>query len=379
MKNSIFNHKCIVFCADHYNPLGLCRSLGEKGISPIVVLTDAHASMLPHCKYVSEIHYVKNEEDGLNFIINNYGNEPNKPFIFTGSDDTTRMLDLHYDELKDKFYFYNGGSQGNITKYQNKEVIAETALKCGCGIPKTEVVNKGNLPKTLKYPVITKAIISEGNWKADMHICKNEQELLEAYKTIKSNPLLVEEFIVKKNELCVDGFSINGGNEVWMPYTSEYIRFSDLSYGNYMWMKPLVDDDARNKIQKVLQEANYSGIFEAEFLIDEENKLYFLEINFRNSTWSYAYTFGGLNLPYQWAVSTLKGKIDFASANIRKKPFTAMAEMNDFRSAVKTGEISFFKWLIQAYKTDCHYYYNKKDPSPFWHLLLHTLLRKFRK
>lgn len=78
MKNSIFNHKCIVFCADHYNPLGLCRSLGEKGISPIVVLTDAHASMLPHCKYVSEIHYVKNEEDGLNFIINNYGNEPNK-------------------------------------------------------------------------------------------------------------------------------------------------------------------------------------------------------------------------------------------------------------------------------------------------------------
>lgn len=252
-------------------------------------------------------------------------------------------------------------------------------MKCGCDIPKTEVVNKGNLPKSLKYPVITKAIISEGNWKADMHICKNEQELLEAYKTIKSNPLLVEEFIVKKNELCVDGFSINGGNEVWMPYTSEYIRFSDLSYGNYMWMKPLVDDDARNKIQKVLQEANYSGIFEAEFLIDEENKLYFLEINFRNSTWSYAYTFGGLNLPYQWAVSTLKGKIDFASANIRKKPFTAMAEMNDFRSAVKTGEISFFKWLIQAYKTDCHYYYNKKDSSPFWHLLLHTLLRKFRK
>ena len=78
-------------------------------------------------------------------------------------------------------------------------------------------------------------------------------------------------------------------------------------------------------------------------------------------------------------LSTLKGKIDFASANIRKKPFTAMAEMNDFRSAVKTGEISFFKWLIQAYKTDCHYYYNKKDSSPFWHLLLHTLLRKFRK
>lgn len=376
---SIFEHKCIVFCADHYNPLGICRSLGEKGINPIVVLTDAHASMIPHCKYVKEIYFVKNEEEGVNFIIENFGNEQNKPFIFTGSDDTTRVLDLHYDELKDKFYFYNGGRQGNITKYQNKEVITEAALACGCNIPKTEVLHRGDLPKSLNYPVITKAIISEGNWKADMHICKNEQELMEAYRTIKSNPLLVEEFIVKKNELCVDGFSINGGQEVWMPYTSEYIRFSDLSYGNYMWMKPLEDENARTKIQKVLQQANYSGIFEAEFLIDEKGKLYFLEINFRNSTWSYAYTYGGLNLPYQWAVSTLNGNIDFSSSMIRKKPFTAMAEFNDFRSVVKTGEVSIFKWLVQAYKTNCHYYYNKKDSSPFWHLLANTIVSKFRK
>lgn len=379
MSDSIFKHKCIVFCADHYNPLGICRSLGEKGISPIVVMTDSEAPLISHCKYVKEIHYVADEKAGLDYIVEHYGNEKYKPFIFTGSDDTTRMLDLHFDELKNKFYFYNGGCQGNITKYQNKEIITEAALKCGCNIPKTEVLNKGDLPSTLRYPVITKAIISEGNWKADMHICKSEQELLSAYNSIRSNPLIVEEFIVKKNELCVDGFSINGGNEVWMPYTSEYIRFSDLSYGNYMWMKPLIDDDARKKIQKVLQEANYSGIFEAEFLIDEEDKLYFLEINFRNSTWSYAYTYGGLNLPYQWAVSTLNGNIDFDSSNVRETPFTAMAEINDFRSAVKTGEISFLKWLVQAFGADCHYYYNKKDPSPFWCLLLNTILRKIKK
>lgn len=376
MSNPISNHKCIVFCADHYNPLGICRSLGEEGISPIVVMTSSHAPMISHCKYVKDIYYVANEQEGLSFIIEKFGNEVNKPFIFTGSDDTTRVLDMHYEELKDKFYFYNGGANGKITEFQNKKTISEAAFECGCNLPKTEVLKKGELPTSLQYPVITKAIISEGNWKADMHVCKDEEELLEAYKTIKSNPLLVEEFIVKKNELCVDGFSINGGGNVWMPYTSEYLRFTDLSYGNYMWIKPLLDDDVRNKIQKVLQKANFSGIFEAEFLIDDEGKLYFLEINFRNSTWSYAYTYGGLNLPYQWAKSTLAGSIDYKSANVRQKPFKAMAELNDFSTAVKTKQVSFVKWFFQFLFTDCHYVFNKKDPMPFLYIYIDKIKKK---
>lgn len=376
MNDSIFNHKCIVFCEDHYNPLGICRSLGEKGINPIVIMTSSEAPMISHCKYVKELYYVENEEQGLNFIISHYGEEPYKPFIFTGSDDTTRMLDKHYEELKDKFYFYNGAGQGVITKFQNKEVIAETAVVCGCNIPRTEVLNKGELPKNLQYPVLTKAIISEGVWKTDMHVCQNEMELCEAYKTIKSDPLLVEEFIVKKNELCVDGFSILGGQEVCMPYTSEYLRFTDLSYGNYMWIKPLMDEDTKNKIQRILQKANYSGIFEAEFLIDKNGNLYFLEVNFRNSTWSYAYTYGGLNLPYQWAVSTLNGHIDYNSDSIRQKPFKAMAEIGDFYTNVKSHKMSFVKWFFQFLFTDCHYTLNRKDPMPFIYFFIDKIKKK---
>lgn len=32
------NHKFIVFSEEHYNPLGVIRSLGEEGIKPIGII-----------------------------------------------------------------------------------------------------------------------------------------------------------------------------------------------------------------------------------------------------------------------------------------------------------------------------------------------------
>lgn len=39
-------HKFIVFGEDHYNPLGICRSLGEEGIPVIAVLIKLTRSKL---------------------------------------------------------------------------------------------------------------------------------------------------------------------------------------------------------------------------------------------------------------------------------------------------------------------------------------------
>ena len=49
----------------------------------------------------------------------------------------------------------------------------------------------------------------------------------------------------------------------------------------------IVEDE---KLKEILKEIGYEGIFEIEFLVDENDQLWFCEINFRNSTWSYAST-----------------------------------------------------------------------------------------
>ena len=359
-------HKFIVFCEDHFNPLGICRSLGEVGISPIVVAFGAKPHILKRCKYVKSLHWLPNIEEGLNFIIEKFGNEEFKPFIFTGADNTTQLLDEHYDDLINHFFFFNCGGKGLISKYMEKNTICDIAEKCGINKPKGEVLKRGELPRNLRYPVITKVTMStKGGWKDDVYICDNKDELKEAYKHIKADELLVQEFIDKKNELCVDGISINEGKEIWFPYTSEYIRFLKKSYGEYMWIKPYEDKKVREKIHNIIKATKFSGIFSLECLIDKNDDLHFLEVNFRNSTWSYAYTYAGLNLPYQWAKGILTKSFDYESVTLKREPFKAMTEPSDFiNSVVREKQVNLRQWIKDIRSCEVTYYFNKRDKKP---------------
>lgn len=76
-----------------------------------------------------------------------------------------------------------------------------------------------------------------------------------------------------------------------------YYRLRPDSYGGYEFLFPFKDEILAEKISKLLKVTHFSGIFDIEFLIGEDDELYFMEINFRNSGCSYACTDGGFNLP----------------------------------------------------------------------------------
>lgn len=358
-------HKFIIFAEDHFNPLGLCRSLGEVGIKPIVVVFGSEPYILSRCKYIESITHFKEMNEALKYIETVYGEEKYKPFILTGADNTTQLLDENYNRLIEKFYFFNCGSEGEVSRFMDKETICDIAEQYGIEKPKGEILRRGEIPKTLRYPVITKVTMStKGAWKDDVFICDNEEQLKKAYSHIKADELLVQEFIEKKNELCVDGISINGGAEIWIPYRSEYIRFLKKSYGEYMWIKPFEDQATINKIKDILKATKFTGIFSLECLEDKNDKLYFLEVNFRNSTWSYAYTYAGLNLPYEWAKAMISGHIDY-SAKLKKEPFKAMTEPSDFiNSVVREKQVNIRQWIKDLRDCEVTYYYNKADKKP---------------
>lgn len=98
-------HKFIVFSQDHYNPLNVIRSLGEKGLNPISILYTPKPILINHCRYVSKLHRVSSLEEGYKLLLSEYGNEEYKPFIYCSDDTTESFLDQYYDELKDKFFF----------------------------------------------------------------------------------------------------------------------------------------------------------------------------------------------------------------------------------------------------------------------------------
>ena len=99
----------------------------------------------------------------------------------------------------------------------------------------------------------------------------------------------------------------------------------------------------------------------------------FCEINFRNSTWSYASTCAGMNLPYKWAEYMRQGKID--SDFIKKVPsdFTAMVEVHDYANRVKTNKISKLQWFNELRKCKCRYFLGKNDLMPVLSMFMHKL------
>lgn len=362
--HEVYKHKHICLVGDHYNPLAIIRSLGEEGIKPIVLLCAEHPHLVQHSKYIGELHIFKTIEEGLEYLIDHYCNEPLKPFIYNGSDDITLLLDKNYDRLKDHFYFTNG--QGGIEKYLQKYDITQLAKECGVGIPKEELLEVGVMPTSLKYPVFTKAATSAGGgvWKDQAFICETEDDLKEAYENIKADKILVQEFIRKKNELCIDGISINAGEQVFMPYGCGYYRFIPGSYGNYMKFTPFVDKELTEKITNIIRGAKFTGIFCIEFMIGPNDELYFLEVNFRHSGWGYAFTYGGFNLPFRWAVSVLDNKLYIDNFK-RINSFDAMSEFSDFVDCRKYHKLSLFRWLSEFRKCECTLIYNNKDMKPF--------------
>lgn len=285
-------------------------------------------------------------------------------------------MDNNYTEIKDKFIFYNAGEQGRITHYMNKNNINIAAQKCGFNVAPTHIVQRGEIPEDIEYPVITKAISSNsGAWKADVFICKNDTELKEAYGKIKGDTILLQKFVNKVNELCIDGFSIKNGEEMVITIAATYDYILPGKYSTLFTLKNLDDEVLWNQIHALIKYIRFNGIFCIEFLIGEDGKLYFLEVNLRNSGWSYASTCVGMNMPYYWIKSMINGNIPPEAYCRIPENFKAMVEISDFKTRVIGRQVSLFEWIKEMRHCQCLFYYNKYDLKPFWYALKAKIIK----
>ena len=228
-------HLVIVFGMEHYNPLGLIRTLGRSGISPVYIAIKGRGVASSKSRYLQTVHYVDTVEQGYDVLLKEYGALPLPPFVLTTDDDVQGILDRHYSELKDKFIMYNAGADGRVTEYMDKKKILEIAQKHGLKVLPTIAADRGVVPENLEYPVITKAMSpTEAEWKKNVFICESEEELREAFEKITCSRVLIQKFIEKKNELCLDGFTIDQGRKSFIPMGTNYNYLIRGYYSPYM-------------------------------------------------------------------------------------------------------------------------------------------------
>lgn len=362
---SFKDHKFIIAGGDGINPLGIVRSLGEEGInsSAIRLRHSNHWASVNTSKYVTQVDYAKDYEDVYRICVEKYGNEELKPFLFFTDEGNALVFDSHYDEIKEKFIFYNCGSAGKLTHLTDKDAQCKLACECGFRVPTFEIIDKGTYPSKVTYPLITKTINpNEGHWKRDMVVCRNKDELREAYNHIAANKLLVEEYINGVCEVDFKGFSIRGGEEIFFTYQKKW-RHNDLSCNYLMFFSPIENVEIKDKISKFIKLAHFTGIFDIEFIQDETGELYFLEVNWRTGQYNYNHSLEGVNLPYLWAKSVVEDKIDTVSIVLKHGPYTTIDEM-EMVNALK-HRASFKSFLSQIKKANFVYYYNSADNRPF--------------
>lgn len=364
------DHLCIVMAIDHYNPLGQIRTLGENGVNPVYIAIRGRAKIASSSKYISRCHHVDNIEEGYNVLINEYGTIAEKtgvkPFVFSSDDKGVGYLDLHYEELKDKFIFFNAGHTGRINEFMDKNNILDLAKKHGLNVLDAKVCKHGEIPEDIVFPVITKSISPNvGGWKSDVHICYSEDELQSAYKKIEAPTVLVQKYIEKQNEYCIEGFSANKGKDVLLAIASTYDYLLPDYYSPYMTVRNMDNKIIEKALKEMFVEIGFEGIFEVEFLIDQDGTYYFGEINFRNSTWSYASTKAGMPLPVLWAKTQEQGYMNSDIKKDIKGGFKAMVEPIDYAKRVKTGKMDMAEWIVAFKETKCCYYYNAEDIEPW--------------
>lgn len=368
----LIKRKFIVFALDHYNPLGAIRSLGEAGIKPIFIAVRHRVDLGVKSKYLDKCYIVNSVSEGYELLINEYGmyEGDERPFLITCDDRTAGYLDERYEELKNRFIFFNANGTNRITMYMDKNKILECAKRHGLKVLETIVVERGVVPKNIEYPIITKSISPNvGGWKSDVNICYSEKELIEAYNKIQSPTVLLQKYIEKKNEYCLDGFCADNGNIMFTTIASTYNYIIPGYYSPYMTVTNFTNDEMKKSLEGMMMEIGYEGIYSIEFLIDQNGEYWFSEINFRNSTWSYASTVAGMSLPVMWAESMLTKELP--RNGIKKIPdgFTAMVEPVDYAKRVEEGKVSIEEWLYDFKRCECPFYYSKNDPEPFFEMI----------
>lgn len=357
----------IVIGRNHYNTLGLIRSLGEAGYKPILILLgESGICFTCKSKYLNEIHVVQIEN--IISYLKSLRYE-GLPILFPSGDNAEELIDNNFDSLKDHFFCPNMNNMGGIiTKEMDKGLMRKRAQQFGFKTPESWTI-KGNATANhdIKYPCIIKASASINGPKS-YDILNNEEKLEEALSKMQkcTHDIIVQEFIKKDYEIIFLGYSHAG--KVGIPCVMKKIREYPQKFGctGLGRISPNIEEFIESrKLIDFVNSYNYSGLFSIEFLVSGNN-VYFLEINFRNDGNGYFPGKGGVNIADNYIKLIAGENID---TNQRvSHSYNMMREFTDF-DYVRTSGYSKLNWIKDILTTNVFQYWNSKDPKPFFFLL----------
>lgn len=342
VKNNII---AIVIAIDHYNGLGVIRSLGECGIPVALILTTIEKSYIEKSKYISEVYHIQPIDGELQSTIKKISMRHSKCFVITTTDFSALELDTMLTSMPSNVVFPS--MKGRMVQYQNKDFAKHQAAQAGIRVPKG-IIYSFNCPnfKWDIFPAIIKPRASVNGLKSDIQRVDNYCQLQEALKIFKAKgyeSVLIEEYIHGENAHMVEIMGYTDGIDVSFGRIIEKIREYPINNGSTAFAKFVCEheDIDFDTLKRFIIKSGYIGIFDIEFK-SVDRKCYFIECNFRNGAPSYALTKIGYNLPVSW-ISGMSG-IKFKSTTKIVSKNLFMCEQTDFLNMIKHN-VHTFSWI----------------------------------
>jgi D-aspartate ligase len=337
--------------------------LGEAGYRVECFCYGKYTDYVLGSKYISFGKSFDSCPDAVDYLVNDYPVKAHRPVLFTLPDPPAYYVDLHQDALKEKFILFSAGEPGKVVYWMDKSNISNLARKHGFTVPWSLKLSKGDpFPRNLDYPVFTKSANSTEGGKVDEGICRSEEELKARIEGMVSKDFLVMQYIRKVKEINYFGIAIK--DHVYIDYHDLRERFPVDGYGYYNSFHLCEYDEMHDRMVNMIKETGYQGLFDVEFLVPDDGKMYFTEVNFRVDGEVYK-MIPGINMPDYWCklVDLPEGMLP-ERLETKKNGFWGMTEINDFKISVLSGKVGFFKWLYQFITADKLMLLNFRDPRP---------------
>lgn len=357
----------IIGGGNHHNILGVIRALGERNVDFELI---TYGSMTKH--YVSSSRYVTKHiaftkpEDIITYLLERNCDSNEKDIIISCADVITEILNLNYSLLSDR-YIVPGFKDPELAEtLMDKSTMINIAKRCGIDSP-TIWMLPADLA-TVKYPCITKSNLSSHGGKESVVILESREQL-EEFIERQSTTVFAQEYINKKEEVQFIGLSLNNGDEVIIPGMTKIIRSQPNTNTGFLEYGPIDSSykDIVNRSKLFIEKCGYSGLFSIEFIRDYNDRVYFLEVNFRNDGNAWCVTKAGINLPIIW-VKACRGEC-YQDEMKEPEHILMMPEFQDFKLVIQR-KISLFKWIKDWWKADYFMEYDNRDKRPFFQYII---------
>lgn len=378
-------NEVIVIGSDHYNALGVIRGLGECGVKPIfILLSDTDKCMSSHSKYIKKLYTIHEDEkkELCNFLLKNFKDINCKPVIIPTGDPIAKYLDENYDLIKDYFILQNiNNKSGQIINMMEKMEQYKIAQKHNILMAKTyyfkmdEEINIDSLPEEV---IIKPDLSADGN-KTDIRIVKGKKNIKEALKEFKNKKyksVLIQEFLKYEMEYGIMGYSIEGKVVVPGIFSNDYIYPTKRGNTSYARMFPIKDFPYDLKpIIKMISSIKYTGLFEVEMFL-MNGKIYFNEMNFRNSANSHGYRGDKINYIYLYIKDLLGLDMNNDKKNVTN-PYYYCIEPLHLKNVLEK-KISIFRCICHII-TSTKLIFNIKDMKPVIYKFIYAIKKRIKR